>query len=260
MVDPKGERKVDNNVSIGPPDPQAIWPVTDHLHNNTGYPVNKNLYGVYYDVVYNSPGPEAGLAQLQFDATKKSHMMFFNDGSLDGLYAVTWAFYVNPSVAQKAVLMQYEGNGTYPGMQLRLHDDGTIHLRTFQCSSPDIKCKHKDSKSVDVVAPAGKWTLIGITWNKLWPAPELDILGWGKEDQFDITDQMEDLRLTGNVYFGADSDGKNHFTGGLSCFQFYNTSIIGRTQGGIPELCDPATYAYPEYGKDSLKLRVSRVR
>ena len=209
------------------------------------------MYGVYYDVVYNSPGPETGLAQLQFDATKKSHMMFFNDGSLDGLYAVTWAFYVNPSVAQKAVLMQYEGNGTYPGMQLRLHDDGTIHLRTFQCSSPDIKCKHKDFKSVDVVAPAGEWTLIGITWNKLWPAPELDILGWGKEDQFDITDQMEDLRMAGNVYFGVDSDGKNHFTGGLSCFQFYNTSIIGKTQDGIPDLCDPATYAYPEYGKDS---------
>lgn len=60
---------------------------------------------------------------------------------------------------------------------------------------------------------------------------------------------MENMRLSGDVLFGVSYDNKDYFTGDMSCFQFYNTSIIGKTQGGIPDLCDPNTYAYPEYGK-----------
>lgn len=247
-VDLKGERKVDNNVSIGPPDPQAMWPITDYLHNNTGYPVLKNIYGVYYDVIYATSGPNAGLGKLQFDAAKNSYMKFINDGSLDGAHAVTWAFFVYPSVAQKAVLMQYEGNGTYPGMQLLLNTDGTISLRIYECTID--KCARKTFKTTNTLVLPGKWTLLALTWNILWPAPELDIFANGKEDQFTITDKtsMENMRLSGDVLFGVSDDGKDYFTGDMSCFQFYNTSIIGKTQGGIPDLCDPNTYAYPEYG------------
>ncbi|XP_056005884.1 uncharacterized protein LOC130050288 isoform X2 [Ostrea edulis] len=245
-ADSKGERKVDNNVSIGPPDPQAIWPVTDYLHNNTGYAIQKNLYGVYHEVTYTSPGPEVGLAMLQFDATKNSFMTFFNDGSLNGFHAVTWIFYVKPLFQQKAVLMQYAGDGTYPGMQLRLNSDDTIHLRIFICDV--LGCTKKTFKTKDTMAPPGEWTLLGITWNKLWPSPEVDIFSTSKADQFEITLQMDHLRLSGDVYFGVSMDNKDFFTGELSCFQFYNTSIIGKTQGGTPDLCDPKTYTFPEYG------------
>lgn len=248
-VDLKGERKVDNNVSIGDPDPQAIWPVTDYLHNNTGYSVLKNIYGVYYDVMYATSGPEVGLGKLQFDAAKNSYMKFINDGSLDGEHAVTWAFYVYPSIVQKAVLMQYEGNGTYPGMQLLLNTDGTIALRIYECTIE--KCSRKTFKTANTLVLPGEWTLLALTWNILWPAPELDIIANGEVDQFTITDKtsMENMRLSGDVLFGVSYDNKDYFTGDMSCFQFYNTSIIGKTQGGIPDLCDPNTYAYPEYGK-----------
>ncbi|XP_062588718.1 uncharacterized protein LOC134250380 [Saccostrea cucullata] len=247
VADPKGERKVDNNVSIGPPEPQAIWPVTDHLHNNTAYGVLKNLYGVYHEVLYTTPGPEVGLASLKFDAEKSSFMTFFNDGSLDGFHAVTWIFYVKPAFQQKAVLMHYAGDGTYPGMELRLRSDDTLELRIYICDP--LGCTKKNFKSAGTTAPPGVWTLVGITFNKLWPSPEFDIMTPDKSaDKFTITTQMEHLRLSGNIHFGVSYRDKDYFTGEMSCFQFYNTSIIGKTQKGTPDLCDPNTYAYPEYG------------
>ncbi|XP_061190458.1 uncharacterized protein LOC133198377 [Saccostrea echinata] len=247
VADPKGERKVDNNVSIGPPEPQAIWPVTDYLHNNTDYGVLKNLYGVYHEVIYTTPGPEVGLASLKFDAAKSSYMTFFNDGSLDGFHAVTWIFYIKPAFQQKAVLMHYEGDGTYPGMELRLRSDDTLELRIYICDP--LGCTKKNFKSADTTAPPGVWTLVGITWNKLWPAPEFDIISPDNSaDKFEITTEMDHLRLSGNIHFGVSYKNKDYFTGEMSCFQFYNTSIIGKTQKGTPDLCDPNTYTYPEYG------------
>jgi hypothetical protein len=245
-VDSKGERKVDNNVSIGPPEPQAIWPVTDYLHNNTDYGIQKNLYGVYHEVTYASPGPEVGLAKLQFNASRNSYMTFLNDGSLDGFHAVTWIFYVKPSFGQKAVLLQYAGDGTYPGMQLKLKSDGSLELRIYVCEAGS--CRKENFKTTETLVPPGEWTLLGITWNKLWPSPELDIFTPDKVDKFEITTVMDHLRLSGDVLFGVSFDNKEYFTGEISCFQFYNTSIIGKTQGKTPDLCDPNTYTFPEYG------------
>ncbi|XP_069139608.1 uncharacterized protein [Argopecten irradians] len=190
-----------------------------------------------------TPGPFQGLSAFEFHALPSTKVQITNDGTLDGNEGMCWLFYINPTSDQNAVVLQYEGNATHRGLELRYTDTQSLVIRVY------TGLTYQEFGDPSITVPLGTWTLVGISHNVLWVDEELDILVYDSNgDSTVYTFNSPFPNAFGDVTFGLGLD-ESAFNGKLSCIHYYQTSLSGRALDTAFEFCDPATWQ-PTYQGD----------
>lgn len=209
-------------------------------------------YAVLHSVTMGS-GPTTNSGTLNsfvFAGTSDSYVELDNtDGQLDGNDAMCWAFYVRfSSGAPEATLLQYFGDDGTKGFKLLLKADGTLKADFFDDTGADFT----STSSFSLTDSA--WHLIGINFNTLWASnDQFDLFYFSSSTSVTKTTiglgkSLPVLDAKGTVRLGASHDGSLPFNGQISCVQFYQVSLIGKTQKSIYNLCDPNLISF-DYGK-----------
>ncbi|XP_069141174.1 uncharacterized protein [Argopecten irradians] len=111
-----------------------------------------------------------------------------------------------------------------------------------------------------------KWQFVGINFNMLWVDNQFDffLIDHTVEPHTVIKDtyslsSTDKLKIisNGSILLGTNWDYERPFGGMMSCFQFYNTSIIGNTQKDAVDLCDPNMWIDPDYGEYTIDFTLA---
>ncbi|XP_033756134.1 endochitinase A-like, partial [Pecten maximus] len=233
-------------------DPSLIWLVQTAKHG-TSDPSKR--YAVLHSVSLGTgPTTNGGtLDSFVFGGTSDSYVEIENtDGELNGPDAMCWAFYVKfPAASSEAVLLQYFGRDGSKGFQLVLQTDGELRADFYDENGQVYTCTSSFGLNPD------NWYLVGINFNTLWDSDEqFDIFYFETDSKVEtesigLSRSNPFLDTEGTVRLGAARDGTSPFNGEMSCVQFYNTSLIGKTQKSIYNLCDPNLMA-SDYGEHTM--------
>lgn len=166
------------------------------------------------------------------------------NGELNGKEAMTWILYIRTNTKQTAPLVQYTGSSQNAGFTFGISDD-----RLFVYFH-DVNYMPYHFISDFVIPTNNTWTLIGFTFNKMWSANDhIDLLQLPDSSTkptsttFGMDTSEVSLDAVGDIRIGRDDS--DSFSGDITCIQFYDTSLLGRTLKETFDLCDPSLNSLP---------------
>ncbi|XP_033729451.1 uncharacterized protein LOC117318595 [Pecten maximus] len=227
-----GRPKNEYNYSLEDLNPFLLWPICSSSHNtDPNADVNTTL--VQYGVQMISPGPYQGLSALEFHALPTAKVQITNYGTLDGDNGMCWLLYLNPTSAHNATVLQYQGDSTNRGLELRYTDTQSLIIRVY------TGVTYQEFGDAAISVPPGSWTFVGVCHNILWVDEELDILIYDSNGVSVVnTFNAPFPNAHGDVTFGLGLDG-SAFNGTMSCIHYYQTSLSGKALDTAFDFCDP---------------------
>lgn len=161
------------------------------------------------------------------------------NGELNGKEAMTWILYIRTNTPQTAPLVHYTGSSNNKGFTFGISDDHLFASFLNQDYMPYYFISNF------VIPTNNTWTLVGFTFNKMWSNNDhIDLLQLPDSNTkpasttFGMGNSEFSLDAVGDIHIGRnDSDS---FSGDITCIQFYDTSLLGRTLKETFDLCDPS--------------------